>query len=271
MTYRREGGSASDRAGRPHLSVVIPAYNEHARLGGSLPRIAAYLEAGGIDAEILVVDDGSSDDTSSLAERFLRGRRAQLLRNVENRGKGFSVRRGVLAASGRWVLVTDADLSAPIEEHARLAAMVRDHDLDVAIGSRGLPDSRIELRQHPIRELMGRTFNRLIRSMTGLPFHDTQCGFKLLHRDRTRPILERMVVDGFAFDVELLFLCMRFGLEVREIPVVWRNAPGSKVSLVADPIRMIYDVGRIRWRFRRGLYNPKEAVAEDLTEGADRT
>jgi glycosyltransferase involved in cell wall biosynthesis len=243
----------------PHLSVVIPAYNEQSRLGDSLARVCEYLDAGGFDAEILVVDDGSADRTAEIAKHSLGGRRGRVLRNVENRGKGYSVRRGALAAAGRWVLLTDADLSAPIEEHAKLAAAARDLDLDVVIGSRALDPSMVEVRQHPIRQYMGKTFNRVIRLATGLPFLDTQCGFKLMDRQRTRAIFERMVVDRFAFDVELLFLCVRFGLRVREIPVVWRNAPGSKVSLVGDPLNMLYDVARVRWRFRRGFYNPMEA------------
>ena len=246
-------------SGHPHLSIVIPAYNEEGRLESSLQRISAYVADRGIDSELLVVDDGSRDATAGLAERFLAGRRGKLLRNPENRGKGYSVRRGALAASGRWVLFTDADLSAPIEEYAKLAEAARDRDLDVAIGSRGLKESQIEIRQGRLRELMGKTFNKVIRLATGLPFHDTQCGFKLMDRERTRPLFERMVVDRFAFDVEFLFLCLRFGLQVREVPVVWRNAPGSKVSLIADPLNMLLDVARVRWRFRRGLYNPAEA------------
>ena len=139
----------------------------------------------------------------------------------------------------------------------------------MAIGSRGLPDSRIEVRQHPIRQNMGKTFNRLIRLLTRLPFQDTQCGFKLLDRERCHPLFERMVVDGFAFDVEFLYLCIRFGLRVREVPVVWRDAPGSKVSLLADPLRMLYDVARVRWRFRRGLYNPSSAPPGDPSESRE--
>jgi dolichyl-phosphate beta-glucosyltransferase len=250
---------------RYHLSVVIPAYDEERRLGESLDKIDAYLRAGSIAAEILVVDDGSTDGTVRLAADFLRGRSGGVLINDENRGKGYSVRRGVLAAEGRWVLLTDADLSAPIEEHATLAAAVRDHDLDVAIGSRGIDESKVEVRQHRVRQTMGKTFNWCIRKMTDLPFRDTQCGFKLLDRRRTRPLFERMVVDRFAFDVELLYLCMRFGLAVREVPVVWRNAPGSKVSLLGDPLNMLWDVARVRWRFRRGAYNPDTPVSGSET------
>jgi len=243
--------------GRPHLSVVIAAYNEEQRLGESLRRIGAYLRERGTDAEVLVVDDGSEDATRRIANDAMRDLRGRVLANPENRGKGYSVRRGALEASGRWVLLTDADLSTPIEEVEKLSAAVRDRDLDAAIGSRALPGSRVVERQSLLRESMGKTFNRMVRSATGLAFRDTQCGFKLLDRDRLRPILERMTIDGFAFDVELLYLCARFGLKVGEVPVVWRHAPGSKVGLVTDPVRMVWDVTRVLWRFRRGLYNPE--------------
>ena len=246
-------------SGRPFLSIVIPAYNEEARLASTLTRITAYLDATGTDAEILVVDDGSKDRTSALAAGALAGRRGRVIANGENRGKGFSVRHGIREAAGRFVLVTDADLSTPIEEHAKLAAAVRDRELDVAIGSRGLEDSDVQVRQTWLRQAMGKTFNRLMRAATDLPYRDTQCGFKLMDRERVRPIVEKMVVDRFAFDVELLFLCRRFGLVVSEVPVIWRNAPGSKVSLIRDPLNMLVDVARVRWRFRRGLYNPEAA------------
>ncbi len=246
------GGSA-----RAYLSVVVPAYNEARRLGPTLDRIAGYIDGGGLDAEILVVDDGSRDETAALAERRLRGRAGRVIRTPENRGKGHAVRTGVLAATGRWVLLTDADLSTPVEEHRRLADVVRDRDLDVAIGSRGLAESRVEVRQSALRQFLGRSFNRIIRALTGLPYRDTQCGFKLLDRERTRPLFERMVVDRFAFDVELLVLCHRYGLAVAEIPVVWRNSPHSTVSLVRDPLNMFADVLRVLWRFRRGLYRPE--------------
>ena len=243
-------------SGRPYLSIVIPAWNEKDRLGTSLPLVGAYLADRGLEAEILVVDDGSTDGTAALAASLLRGRRGRVLSSAENRGKGAAVRRGVLQAEGRWVLMTDADLSTPIEEHARLAAIARDEDLDVVFGSRGLADSRVEIRQNRLRQLMGRTFNRMLRAVTGLPYKDTQCGFKLFDRERTRPLFERMVVDHFAFDVELLFLCDRFGLRVKEVPVVWRNSERSTVNIVGAPPKMLWDLLRVRWRFHRGLYNP---------------
>jgi glycosyltransferase involved in cell wall biosynthesis len=246
---------------RPFLSIVVPAYNEEARLGESVERILKYLDATGIDAEVLVVDDGSKDKTAELAERALEARRGRVIRNGENRGKGYSVRHGVLEARGRLVLLTDADLSTPIEEQSKLAAVIRDRDLDVVIGSRGLPDSDVQVRQGWLRQTMGRCFNAIIRATTGLSFRDTQCGFKLMDRERVKPLFEKMVVDRFAFDVELLFLCARYGLSVAEVPVTWRNASGSKVSLIGDPLNMIVDVLRVRWRFRRGLYNPDTEAA----------
>lgn len=250
----------NSRFTRPFLSIVVPAYNEEERLVLSLGKIGSYLDAAAIDAEILVVDDGSKDRTAELATKALAGRRGRVVANGENRGKGYSVRHGVLEAHGRFVLVTDADLSTSIEDHAKLAAVMRDRDLDVVIGSRALPDSNVEIRQNWLRQTMGRSFNVIIRSLTGLPFRDTQCGFKLLDRERVKPLVEKMVVDGFAFDVELLFLCARFGLSVADVPVTWRNATGSKVSIVGDPLVMIADVLRVRWRFRRGLYNPEGAA-----------
>jgi glycosyltransferase involved in cell wall biosynthesis len=247
---------------KPFLSIVVPAYNEAKRLGDSLAKINAYLVSAGIDAEIVVVDDGSKDRTAELAAKALAGRRGRVVANGDNRGKGYSVRHGILEAQGRFVLITDADLSTPIEEHAKLAAAIRDRDLDVAIGSRALPNSNVQLSQAWLRRTMGRTFNKIIRALTGLALHDTQCGFKLMDRERVLPLFRKMVVDRFAFDVELLFLCSRFGLSVEEVPVTWRNAPDSKVSIVGDPANMILDVLRVRWRFRRGLYNP------DADEGA---
>jgi len=242
--------------GRTYLSIVIPSYNEEQRLGSTLETIQAFIEQKNLLAEILLVDDGSADGTIRLAESYLRGGRGRVIRNGRNRGKGYSVRHGVLQASGRWVLITDADLSTPIEEYDSLAAVVRNRDLDVAIGSRGLSDSRVEIPQHGLRQMMGKTFNRIIRIMTGLKFKDTQCGFKLMDRERCLPLFQRMHVERFAFDVEFLFLCDRYGLTVAEVPVVWRNDEASTVSILADPLNMLMDVAKVRWRFRKGMYDP---------------
>jgi dolichyl-phosphate beta-glucosyltransferase len=236
----------------PELTVVIPAFDEVRRLGDSLDAIAAYLDARGLNAEIVVVDDGSRDGTAELGRARLRNGRGTVLSNTRNRGKGYAVRRGVLAARSRAVLVTDADLSCPIEEHEKLAHVMRERRLDMVIGSRSLPESRVEVPQHPGRRLMGKTFNQILRRVTGLTFVDTQCGFKLLDRDRTRPLFERATVDGFAFDVELLVLCAQAGLAVGDVPVVWRNSKESKVGLVGDSTRMLLDLARIAFRLRAG-------------------
>ena len=242
----------------PYLSIVIPAYNEAKRLGPTLDVSLKHLDARGIQAEVIVADDGSSDATASVVETVRASDpRVRLVSFPVNRGKGAAVRAGSLAATGSLVLISDADLSTPIEEHAKLAAVIRDRDLDVVIGSRALPGSNVQVPQAWLRQTMGRTFNTIIRTITGLPFRDTQCGFKLMDRDRVMPLFGKMVVNRFAFDVELLFLCARFGLSVADVPVIWRNASGSKVSVLADPLNMISDVFRVRWRFRRGLYNPE--------------
>jgi glycosyltransferase involved in cell wall biosynthesis len=169
-----------------------------------------------------------------------------------NQGKGAAVRRGVLASRGEWVLVSDADLSTPIEEYDRLAAIAREENLDVAIGSRALPGSRVEVSQHIVRRWLGHAFNMILRRVTGLPYCDTQCGFKLLHRSRVQAVFAEMVIDGFAFDVEFLYLCERRGLRVKEVPVTWRNSPRSTVSIIGSPPKMLFDLLRLCWRFRRG-------------------
>jgi len=250
-----------DRGGRPHLSVVVPAYNEESRIGDTLSAVLAYVEGAGVSSEILVVEDGSRDATARVAEDRLRGHRGRVIRLPDNRGKGYAVRHGVLAAAGRWVLMLDADMSTPIEEHARLAAAARDRDLDVVIASRALPDSRIEVRQNLARETMGKCFNLVLRLTTGLSYRDTQCGFKLMDRRRVLPLFRRMVIDRFAFDVELLFLCDRLGLTVGEVAVTWRNSPDSRVSMLRDPANMLLDVLRVRWRFRSGAYIDDEVAA----------
>lgn len=246
------------------LSIVVPAFNEVRRLDDSLALMEAYLDGRRLDAEIIVVDDGSLDGTAAVARRRLERRRGQLIVNPANRGKGYSVRRGVLAAQGLTVLVTDADLSCPIEQHEHLARAMREGHYDVVIGSRGLPDSRIEVRQHRRREWMGRTFNRIVRMVTDLPYLDTQCGFKLMKRELTRPLFAKMTVDRFAYDVELLLLCARAGLRVGEVPVVWRNSPDSRVSLIGDSTRMLIDLARVAMRSRRA--NPGIAGIRDAGE-----
>ena len=242
----------------PYLSIVIPAYNEERRIGPTLTAVLAYAAAAPRPIEIIVVDDGSSDATARVAREALGARPdTSVLVNDANRGKGYSIRRGVLAARGQLALVSDADLSTPIDEAERLMTHLTAQGRGLVIGSRALRDSRVEVHQNPARELMGKVFNRIVRLMTGLPFHDTQCGFKLMTRADVAPIFEKARIDGFSYDVELIYVASRRGIPVKEVGVTWRNAPGSKVGMLSDPILMLRDVWRVRRWYEQGLYDAK--------------
>jgi dolichyl-phosphate beta-glucosyltransferase len=237
----------------PALSVVIPAFNEEDRLPATLRRIRDHLEASGQDFELVVVDDGSSDGTAECA-RAVGGAGLRLLRNEANRGKGFSVRRGMLAASGRRRLLSDADLSTPIEELARLGAMA-EQGYDVVIASRAHPLSRIEVHQPAFRENVGRLFNLLVR-LTVLPgLRDTQCGFKLFSAEAAQAAFGAARLDGFAFDVEVLFVARRRGFRIAEVPTVWRNDTASRVTNWRG-LLAFWDVLRVRGNAWRGRYGP---------------
>lgn len=227
----------------PHLSIVIPAYNEERRIGGTLESIARYLHRKPYRAEVIVVDDGSSDATVSVA-RKAPGSPA-ILCNEQNRGKGYSVRRGALEAAGEVVLFSDADLSTPIEEAEKLDEALR-QGADVAIGSRALPASDIQIHQPFYRERMGKTFNLLVRLFVFPGISDTQCGFKAFRREAAREVFSRQTLPGFAFDVEILYIARRLGYTVREVPVIWRNSPETKVGALRDSIRMFSDILKVR-------------------------
>jgi glycosyltransferase involved in cell wall biosynthesis len=237
------------------LSVVIPAYNEAGRIGTTLVKIRDYLAGKHFLAEVIVVDDGSNDGTGD----FLRRVAAQwpelrTLTNQANRGKGFSVRRGVLDAKGALVLFTDADLSAPIDAADNLMTTLESVRADAAVGSRALDRGLIGVRQPLAREYAGRFFNLLVRLLTGLKFHDTQCGLKLFRRDSTRRAFETLQVTGFGFDPELLFLINRWGGKVVEVPVRWNDNPDTKVHILRDSARMFLDLLTLRWRASMGRY-----------------
>jgi dolichyl-phosphate beta-glucosyltransferase len=237
--------------GLPELSVVFPAYNEAGRLPRTLETVRAWLDAQGRDYELVVVDDGSRDATVARA-REAGGRRLVVLSNERNRGKGYSVRRGMLAARGRRRLMSDADLSTPIEELPRLWARM-DEGADVVIASRALEGSRIEVRQGAFRENMGRAFNLLVRALVLPGLRDTQCGFKLFSAAAAEAAFSRTRLDGFAFDVEALFIARQLGFQVAELPVVWRNDAATRVGWWKGMVAFS-DLVRIRAHGLRGRY-----------------
>ncbi len=238
-----------------YLSVVIPAYNEEQRIGRSLQTILAYLRQQPYAAEVVVVDDGSHDATAYLVAPLCgKVPPVYLLQNGRNRGKGFSVRNGFLHACGKYLLFSDADLSTPIEDVEKLFVALRE-PCDVAIGSRALPDSRVEVHQPWYRENMGRLFNVFVQALAVPGILDTQCGFKCFTREAALAICERMTCERFGFDVEMLYLAQRLGYRVREVPVVWRNSPQTRVHALRDSGSMLCDLLRIRWNAVRGRYD----------------
>ncbi|MGC2764969.1 MAG: dolichyl-phosphate beta-glucosyltransferase [Candidatus Acidiferrum sp.] len=238
----------------PELSIVIPSFNEEVRLPASLGKIAEYIRDRRPNTEVLVVDDGSTDRTAAVAES-LRDRipGLRVISNGINRGKGFSVKHGSLEATGEVVLFTDADLSAPIEEAEKLFAALK--SCDVAIGSRAVDRSLIEVHESVFREFAGIIFNRIVRLILWLPFVDTQCGFKAFRRERCRIIFEQQTIERFGFDPELLYLARHHGLSIKEVPVRWAHSPATKVSMMRDSVQMFLDVFIIRWNGMRGRYH----------------
>jgi dolichyl-phosphate beta-glucosyltransferase len=234
----------------PELAVVVPAYNEEARLGPTVQRIIEYLEGRGTDWQLIVSDDGSTDRTVAVAEAAAAGNpRVRVIALGRNRGKGAAVRAGMLAARAEKVLFSDADLSTPIEEVEKLELALLD-GADVAIGSRAVAGADIRVRQHPARELMGRTFNAMVRTLVMGGIKDTQCGFKLFTAAAARDLFSRATIDGFAFDVEILWLA-RGRYRIAEVPVVWRHIDESKVSPGIDAARMLIDIVKLRLRHRK--------------------
>lgn len=229
------------------LSVVIPAYREAERLGESLARILRYLASRGGSYEVVVVDDGSPDATAEVARGFASSG-VRLLRHPQNRGKGAALRTGVLATAGDRVLLTDADLSTPIEELERLEARLPTSE--VVLGSRAVAGARITHHQPRYRELMGKTFNLLIRLFGFRGVRDTQCGFKLLEGVAARRLFAELTVERFAYDVELVWLARRRGYRVAEVGVTWANSATSTVNPVRDSLHMFFDVIRMRLRHR---------------------
>lgn len=230
---------------RCDISVVIPAYNEAGRLGSTLQRAVDYLSRRGVSYEILVVDDGSRDRTIEVAEGFS-GHGVRVIRHERNRGKGAAIKTGIMASLGAEVLLSDADASTPIEELEKLERRLG--EAPVVLGSRAVAGADIRQHQPIYREIMGKTFNLIIRTVGVRGVHDTQCGFKLLQGDVAREIGSRLTIEGFAYDVELVWLAKRLGHQVKEVGVIWVDSPDSRVDPIRSSVSMLVDVIRMRFR-----------------------
>jgi len=250
-----------------YLSVVIPAYNEEKRLPGTLKRVYDYLSNQAMSFEVIVVDDGSTDGTVAMAERFFQTRQCgKVLKNDKNQGKGFSVKRGVLHAQGRYIVFSDADLSTPIEELKKLLLPLTGGSCDVAIASRGHQESAIRISQLWYRSMMGKTFNVLVQQFAVPGIKDTQCGFKCFTNRTAMHLFSQQRLTGFSFDVEILFIARRARYTIQEIPVAWINSPDSRVHIVTDSARMLLDLGRIRLNDLIGRYSYQETRTKFATK-----
>ncbi len=242
----------------PELSIVVPAFNEALRVGATLEKLVSWAESSARRCEIVVVDDGSHDATAEVVSLYA-SRGVRLVRLAVNRGKGAALTAGVAASRGRSVLLCDADLSTPIEEVERLESCLEEADL--VFGSRALPDSEITRRQPPARVLAGRLFNWAVRLCGVRGVRDTQCGFKLLRAEAAHVLFPKLLIEGFAFDVELLWLAGQHGYRVREVAVEWRDDRQSRVRVVRDGVRMLFDVLRIRRLHARARENAEREEA----------
>lgn len=239
---------------RPRLSVIIPAYNEEPRIGGTLEKIIQYFSKAEYSVEVVVVDDGSTDRTIATVEQKInRGLNLRILRNERNLGKGAAVRHGMLETAGQVRLFFDADGSTPIDQVEKVWTPL-DQGADICLGSRTLPGSNIVVHQPWHRELMGRVFNLMVRLLAVGGFSDTQCGFKAFSARAAEIVFGRQQLNGFGFDVELLYIARKHGLRAAEVPVTWIDSPQSRVHPWRDARRMFFDLLRIRWHALKGLY-----------------
>jgi glycosyltransferase involved in cell wall biosynthesis len=249
----------------PRLSIVIPAYNESARIEDALERVMSCVSEQGWDAEVLVVDDGSKDDTAAIVQRWMKTySRLHLVQNPGNRGKGYSVRNGLLQAAGDIVMFTDADLSAPMEEAERLIAAI-DGGADVAIGSRWLDRARQTIHQPLYRQFFGRCFNWITRTVMGLPFKDTQCGFKAFRREAAQVIFRLQTIERWGFDPEILFIAQKLKYVIQEVPVTWGHDERSRISYLKDGMKMLEEMARIRANSLAGRYDEAIAAMRDTS------
>lgn len=240
----------------PSLSIVIPAYNEGERLGPTLERVLTFICGNPWDAEVIVVNDGSSDRTADIVRQYAEksGGIIRLIENPGNRGKGYSVRNGVLNANGDIIVFSDADLSAPIEEATKLIDAI-ENGADVAIGSRWARSELQTQRQSLARQVLGRLFNGLLRLFLQLNFKDTQCGFKAFRRQAATTVFPLQKIERWGFDPEILFLARKWGFRVFEVPVRWGHDSRTRISPLSDGSKMAADVLRIRWYWTAGKYN----------------
>lgn len=238
----------------PRYSIVIPAYNESRRIPATLEAVTRCIRSRGWSAEVVVVDDGSRDATADVVRAFAaQAPEVRLLQNPGNRGKGYSVRNGLLRAVGEIVMFTDADLSAPIEEAEGLFAAIA-NGADIAIGSRWLERARQTIRQPFYRQFFGRCFNAVTRLVMGLPYADTQCGFKAFTRAAAQTVFQLQTIDRWGFDPEILFIALKRGFRVEEVPVSWAHDERSRISYLKDGMRMLQDIAQVRWNALLGRY-----------------
>ena len=251
----------------PRYSIIVPAYNEAERLGSSLVRMLAYIAESKWAAEIIVVNDGSRDRTAEVVNEFACSNPiVRLIENPGNRGKGYSVRNGMLSAAGQFLLFTDADLSSPIDEAPKLFGVIESGEADVAIGSRYL-QSELQTRKQPIhRRMLGRMFNGALRLILGLSYADTQCGFKAFSRTAASTIFPSMKIERWGFDPEILFLARRYGLRVAEVPVSWAHDHRSKINPIRDGARMFGELMQVRINSATGKYLPSTGTTRVMTE-----
>jgi len=245
----------------PQYSIIIPAFNEQARIPGTLEAVVSCVRAKAWNAEVIVVNDGSSDATAALVRDFaLHAPEVRVLENAGNRGKGFSVRHGMLEARGEVVMFTDADLSAPMEEADRLFAAIAG-GADIAIGSRWLESGRQTHRQPLYRQFFGRCFNSVCRMVMRLPFADTQCGFKAFTRQAAQTVFQLQTIERWGFDPEILFIAIKRGLTVKEVPVSWAHDERTRMSYLKDGLQMLKELAIVRWNALTGRYSKRvEAV-----------
>lgn len=239
----------------PKFSIVIPAYNESARIPATLRSVVDCIRSRGWNAEVVVVNDGSRDDTAAVVKRFAESApEVRLLENPTNRGKGYSVRHGILQALGDVVMFTDADLSSPMDEAEGLFAAIAG-GADIAIGSRWLATSRQTHRQPLYRQIFGRCFNLLTRMVMNLPFADTQCGFKAFTRAAAHTVFQLQTIERWGFDPEILFIALKRGYQIREVPVSWAHDARTRISYLRDGLQMLKELAIVRWNAMLGRYS----------------